>query len=155
MSEPDRNEKLPLPSEDTGDRNEEPSRGETDDYLVAREEGVPYVPPTERVISESRLEESGPDVAGTAPNDEEELRRESPPAGASQDVAALAVEALRRSELPAGDRVQVGAIGSTVYLRGEVESVDVADEMVALLGDVPGVDEVVDQTTLAGFSAAD
>ena len=155
MDDPDRNEKLPLPSEDTGDRDEEPARGETNDYLVAREEGVPYVPPTERVISESRLDEGGPDVAGSAPDDEEELRREAAPEDQSQDLAERAVETLRRSELPAGDHIEVGAIGSTVYLRGEVESVDVADEMVALLADIPGVDEVIDETTLAGFREGD
>jgi hypothetical protein len=112
MNDPDRKDRLPLPSEDTGDLANEPARGDTDDYRVAREEGVPYTPPTERVVSETRLAESGPD-------------------GASQDIGAVALEALRQSELPAGDRVQVGAIGSTVYLRGELESVEIADEMVA------------------------
>jgi hypothetical protein len=154
MSDTDRREKLPLPSEDTGDLANEPPRGDTEDYVVAREEGVPYTPPTERVVSETRLDESGPDVAGTETDDEEELRREEPPDDASQDIGARAIEALRRSELPAGDRVQVGAIGSTVYLRGEVESVEIADEIVALLGDIPGVEEVVDETTLVGLREA-
>jgi osmotically-inducible protein OsmY len=49
----------------------------------------------------------------------------------------------------------VGAIGSTVYLRGEVESVEVADELIGLLGDIPGVEEVVDETTLAGMRNAE
>jgi hypothetical protein len=39
---------LPLPSEDEGDLVDAPASGETDDYLVAQEEGVPYVPPSER-----------------------------------------------------------------------------------------------------------
>ncbi|CAN5165394.1 hypothetical protein BH23CHL9_BH23CHL9_15720 [soil metagenome] len=30
-----RNERLPLPSEDTGDLTDEPRTGQTDDYLVA------------------------------------------------------------------------------------------------------------------------
>jgi hypothetical protein len=143
---------LPLPSEDGGDLVDAPASGETDDYLVAQEEGVPYVPPSERVLSESRADESGPDVAGTAPDDEEELRREAPPDDASQDLGERAAEALRRSDLPAGDRLRVGAIGSTIYLRGEVESVEVADELIGLLGDIPGVEDVVDETTLAGMS---
>jgi hypothetical protein len=46
----------------------------------------------------------------------------------------------------------VGAIGSTIFLRGEVESVEVADELIGLLGDIPGVEDVVDETTLAGMS---
>jgi hypothetical protein len=141
---------MPLPSEDEGDLVNEPASGETDDYLVAEEEGVPYVPPDERVLSEPRADHGGPDVAGTAPDDEEEIRRQAPPDDASQDLAARAVEALRRSELPAGDRVKVGALGSTIILRGEVESIDIADEMVALLGELPGVDDVVDETTVIG-----
>jgi len=65
--------RLPLPSEDTGDLVDEPAAGDTDDYLVAREEGVPYVPPMDRVVSEARIGESGVDVAGTSPNDAGEL----------------------------------------------------------------------------------
>jgi hypothetical protein len=151
MSDPRRDEQdeLPLPSEVGGDMVGEPREGVSDDPLVSIEEGVPYTPPTERVLSEPRMAHGGPDAAAAAPDDEEELRRESPPDDPSQDLAARAVEALRSSELASGDRVQVGAVGTTLYLRGEVESVDVADEMVALLGDVPGVEEVVDETTLA------
>lgn len=152
MSHPRTNEHddpLPLPSEVGGDRVGEPPTGASDDPLMSIEEGVPYTPPTERVLSEPRLKHGGPDVAAAAPDDEEELRREAPPDDPSQDLAARAVEALRSSELASGDRVQVGAIGTTLYLRGEVESVDVADEMVALLGDVPGAEDVVDETTLA------
>jgi hypothetical protein len=152
MIDRDAEDSLPLPSEDGGDLVDAPASGETDDYLVAQEEGVPYVPPSERVLSESRADESGPDVAGTAPDDEEELRREAPADDASQDLGERAAEALRRSDLPAGDRLRVGAIGSTIYLRGEVESVEVADELIGLLGDIPGVEDVVDETTLAGMS---
>jgi hypothetical protein len=146
---------LPLPSEDEGDLVSTPPTGETDDYLVAQEEGAPYVPPTERVLSESRADQGGPDVAGTAPDDEEELRREAPPDDPGQDLGERAAEVLRRSDVPAGDRLLVGAIGSTVYLRGEVESVEVADELIGLLGDIPGVEDVVDETTLAGMSEPD
>jgi len=131
MNDTDR-DRLPRPSEDTGNLVEAPASGETDDPLVAREEGVPYTPPTERVRGEPVVDEAGPDPAATP------------------DIAGRALAALRRSELVAGDRLAVGAIGSTVYLRGEVESVDVLDEIVGLLGNVEGVENVVDETTLAG-----
>jgi hypothetical protein len=152
MNDREPQDRLPLPSEDEGDLVNTPPTGETDDYLVAQEEGVPYVPPTERVLSESRADQNGPDVAGTAPDDEEQLRREAPPDDPSQDLGERAAEVLRRSDLPAGDRLRVGAIGSTIHLRGEVESVEVADELSGLLGDIPGVEEVVDETTIAGMS---
>jgi hypothetical protein len=142
MNERDPLAPLPLPSEDTGDLVETPSTGETDDYLVAREEGVTYVPPTERVIGEPRPDEESPDEA-VAPRDDEEAL--------SDDLAARALAALRASDLVAGERLQVGAVGSTIHLRGEVESVDVVDELLALLGEVEGVEEVVDETSVRGL----
>jgi hypothetical protein len=35
-------------------------------------------------------------------------------------------------------------------LAGEVESVDVLDEILGIVGDVPGVDEVIDEVEIAG-----
>ena len=43
-------DRLPLPSEDSGDLVDEPPTGVTDDPIVAVEEGVPYEPPMERVV---------------------------------------------------------------------------------------------------------
>jgi hypothetical protein len=141
---------LPLPSEDEGDLVDEPPTGETDDPLVATEEGVPYVPPTDRVISEPRGPE-GIDVAGADPTDAGELEREDgiqPPDGLpprDAELAADVIEALRDSDVPAGDRIRVSALGSTVVVRGEVESIDVLDEILGIVGDVPGVEDVVDE----------
>jgi hypothetical protein len=142
MSDRDPRNEQPLPSEDTGDLREPPASGETDDYLVAREEGVPYVPPTERVLSEPRPHAGGPDQAA-APRDAEEAL--------SDDLAARALAALRASDLVSGNRLSVGVVGDAIHLRGEVESVDVLDELLALLGEVDGVAEVVDETTVRGL----
>jgi hypothetical protein len=149
-------ERMPLPSEDEGDLTDEPGEGESTDPLVATEEGVPYVPPTERVLSEARVHEGGSDVAGAPPTDEQELELEAAsdvePDRAPRDEALLAeaLGALRRSDLTAGDRVQVDAADHTIWVRGEVESVEIADEILALLGELPGVDEVVDELEVAG-----
>jgi len=149
-----REDRLPLPSEDEGNLVEEPRGGMTDDPLVAAEEGVPYDPPTDRVIAQTG-EPGGPDVAGTAPRAGDELEREDmiqPPefrgAVSDDELAADVVEALRASDLPAGDRLRIGARGSTVVVRGEVESIDILDEILGLIGDVPGVDDVVDEVTV-------
>jgi hypothetical protein len=142
MNDRDPRAPLPLPSEDTGDLVETPASGDTDDHLVAREEGVPYVPPTERVIGERRPGEESPDEAAAPQDDEEAL---------SDDLAARALAALRASDLVAGERLQVGAVGSTIHLRGQVDSVDVLDELLALLGEVEGAEEVVDETTVRGL----
>src|SRR5687768_1334255 len=88
----DRPDRQPLPSEDTGDLYDEPSGGVTDDYLVAREEGVPYIPPTDRVMSEARGAE-GVDFAGT------------------DELKADVIEALRSSDVLAGDRIRIAVTG--------------------------------------------
>ena len=116
-------EQLPLPSEDTGDLNDEPRSGMTDDYLVAREEGLPYDPSSERVIDadatdaeELERDESiqGPDTM--APRDDE--------------LRTRVIEALRASDVTAGDRLRVAVSGgSMVVVQGEVDSVDVLDEV--------------------------
>ena len=152
-----RDDRLPLPSEDSGDLVNEPAEGMTDDPLVATEEGVPYDPPTDRVLSEVRIEEGGPDQAGTDPTDAGELERvdDVQAAGSASprddELRADVVEALRASDVAAGDRLRVAAIGSRVTLSGEVESIDIAEELLGIAGDVPGVDEVVDELEIAAI----
>ena len=152
----DRPERQPLPSEDTGDLLDDPAGGVTDDYLVAREEGVPYVPPTDRVMSESRGAE-GVDYAGTDETDAGELEREDdvqPEDGGGlprdDELQADVIEALRSSDVVAGDRIRISVTGARVHVRGEVESVDVLDEILGIVGDVVGVDEVLDEVNVTG-----
>jgi hypothetical protein len=130
-------ERIPLPSEDTGDLIDEPASGQTDDYLVAREEGLPYDPPEERVPGESQPGDDRLTADESArPTDDELLDR--------------VLETLRSSEVPAGERLRVSVTGRTVHIRGEVESVDVLDELLGMIGDVPGVEEVIDEVEIAG-----
>ena len=152
----DRPDRLPLPSEDSGDLFDEPIEGETDDFLVAEEEGVPYVPPSDRVLSESKGWE-GVDVAGTGDDDEDELEREDDiqldDGGLPRDeeLKADVIEALRASDVPAGERIRISVTGARVHVQGEVESVDVLDEILGIVGDVVGVDEVLDEVNVSGI----
>ena len=153
----DRPERQPLPSEDTGDLYDEPSGGVTDDYLVAREEGVPYIPPTDRVMSEARGAE-GVDFAGTDETDAGELERDDdiqPDGGGGlprgDELKADVIEALRSSDVLAGDRIRIAVTGARVHVRGEVDSVDVLDEILGIVGDVVGVEEVLDEVNVAGI----
>lgn len=157
METRDERQRLPYPSEDEGDLVDEPIAGRTDDALVAEEEGVPWTPPVDRVLSEARPDEGGADVAGAAPDDEGELERDDAisislatglPSG--EELLADCLEALRRSDIVAGDRIQLAVDGAIVTVRGTVESVDVLDEILAIVGDVPGVDEVHDQVIVVG-----
>jgi hypothetical protein len=151
----DRDERLPLPSEDTGDLVDEPTSGMSDDYLVAQEEGVPYDPPTDRTVT-SRATRGGADVAGTAATHSGELERADavqpedgePPR--DDELLADVVEALRDSDLLAGDRIRVGVSGRVITVRGQVESIDVLDELIGIIGEVSGVEEVVDEVEVVG-----
>ena len=152
----DRPERQPLPSEDTGDLLDDPAGGVTDDYLVAREEGIPYVPPTDRVMSEARGAE-GVDYAGTDVTDAGELEREDdiqPDDGGlprDDELQADVIEALRSSDVLAGDRIRISVTGARVHVRGEVDSVDVLDEILGIVGDVVGVEEVLDEVNVTGI----
>ena len=135
-------ERLPLPSEDEGDLLDEPATGETDDPLVASQEGVPWVPPSDRVLRSGTSDEEGADLAGAPVSDEEELEVVD---GVEDPLLVRALEALRSSDVTAGDRIQVDAAGSTIWVRGQVESIEVADEILGILGELEGVTEVVDE----------
>jgi BON domain len=148
-----RDDRLPLPSEDGGDLVDEPPTGMTDDPLVATEEGVPYTPPTDRVLSQTDGPH-GADVAGTAPDDAGELERvdgiQVPNAArpADDELNADVIEALRDSDVTAGDRIRVATEGRRVTLTGEVETMEALDEILGIVGDVEGVDEVIDEVSV-------
>ena len=150
-------DRLPLPSEDSGDLADAPAAGVSDDPTVATEEGVPYTPPSDRVIAPRRAREAASDVAGTPPDDAGELAADdtiSAPTGELPQGDALLADVLaelRDSDVLAGDRIEVAVSGRTVTLRGEVESVEVGDEIAGIAGDVPGVEEVIDETRISGM----
>src|SRR5437868_13971398 len=124
-------ERLPLPSEDEGDLLDEPGTGETDDPLVASQEGVPWVPPSDRVLRSGTSDEEGADLAGAPVSDEEELEADD---GDDEPLRVRALEALRSSDVTAGDRIQVDAAGSTIWVRGRVAWPAAADAVAAFLG---------------------
>src|SRR6266513_382237 len=98
--------------------------------------------PLARVMTPATISEEGADIAGAATSDEEELEFEE---GEDEPLLVRALEALRSSDVTAGDRIQVDAAGSTIWVRGQVESLEVADEILGILGDLEGVTEVVDE----------
>jgi hypothetical protein len=156
VTERDR-DRMPLPSEDSGDLVEPPPSGLSDDPIVATEEGVPYTPSTDRVMSEPRAGAGGVDVAGSPPDGAGILAAdrsiEAPTGEQPRDDALLAevLAALRDSDVLAGDRIEVAVTGRTVRIRGEVESVEIGEEIAGIAGDVPGVDEAVDETSVPGL----
>jgi len=148
-------DRLPLPSEDGGDLVDEPPTGLSDDPMVATEEGVPYTPPVDRVLGPTDGP-GGPNVAGAPADDAGELARadgvQVPNAARPADDALTAdvLEALRGSDVTSGDRIRVSAAGHRVVVRGDVDSVDVLDEILDIVGNVDGVDEVTDEVNIRG-----
>ena len=110
-----RDDRLPLPSEDEGDLVNEPPTGMTDNYLVAQEEGVPYDPPSDRVMSDTRASEGGPDVAGIDPTDAGELERDDmiqPPDGQRPTHDELQADVVEDRKLGLVARLRrTGAVG--------------------------------------------
>ena len=138
----ERDFRLPLPSEDEGDLVEDPPAGMTDDPVVATEEGVPWAPPLEPIEGEGRdpAEELEADDTIQAVH----------PVPRDDRLRGDVVEALRASDVVAGDHLIVSVNGSTVLLSGRVESIEVLEEILGIAGDVPGVDDVVDQIDVEG-----
>ena len=132
-----RDERQPLPSVDEGDLVDEPRRGLTDDPLVATEEGVPYEAPYDRVLDPRG---GGVDVAGTDDSDAGELERDD----------RIQVDDGGLPRVTSGDRIRISVTGSRVHVRGEVESAEVLDEILGIVGDVVGVDEVLDEVDVSG-----
>src|SRR2546423_10034632 len=103
-------ERLPLPSEDEGDLIDEPATGESDDPMVASQEGVPWTPPSDRVLRSATRSEDGADLAGAPTSGEEEL--DAGPEG-DEPLLVRALEALLGSDVTAGGRGHGGAAGVT------------------------------------------
>ncbi len=127
--------------------------GETDIPYVASDEGLTYVPPSDPPFVPSE-DPQGIEIAGgrgTSPFDDysegsELLSEES-------DLTARIREAFRSdaSTTILADQVIIGTRGSTVVLRGRVDTIDDGDSLADVASRVAGVDEVLDETEVDGL----
>lgn len=115
--------------------------GETDDPLVAIEEGLAWVPPTDPPIVPSD-DADGIDAPGSGEQDEGE-----------SDINARIREALRAdsSTSALADRIRIAVIGSTAILRGRVDGIEDSDALVDVASGVEGIEDVRDETEVAGL----
>ena len=113
--------------------------GETDDPVVATEEGLAYVPPSDPPFRVGAEDPEGIEAAG-AMDDSGEL-----------DLTARIRDALGADAATSGyaDRLVIGTRGSTAVVRGIVDDVDDSDVIVAVIEGVDGIEEVIDETELA------
>ena len=115
--------------------------GETDDPLVAIEEGLTYVPPSDPPIVPSDDPE-GVQVPGAEDLDEGESA-----------INARIREALRAdgATTELADRLEIAVIGSIAIIRGQVDGLEDGDAIVAVVSEVEGIDDVRDETEVDGL----
>jgi hypothetical protein len=117
--------------------------GETDDPIVAIEEGLTWVPPSDPPIVPSEDPE-GVDIPGSSDTDE-----------AESDVNARIREALRADAATSvlADRLEIAVVGSTAILRGQVDGMEDGDALVEVASRVEGIDDVRDETEVPGLDS--
>jgi hypothetical protein len=115
--------------------------GETDDPLVAIEEGQAYVPPSDPPITLAPDDPEGIDSPGR-----EEI-------GAESDINARIRDELRADAATSAlaDRLEIAVVGSTAVIRGQVDGIEDTDAIVEVVSRVDGIAEVRDETEVPGL----
>lgn len=132
--------------------------GETSDPKVAAEEGLAWVPPIDPPVVTDADDPQGAQVAAGFGTD-----AFAEPYDASHHDSSLSVEdefedrireALRADSSTSryADSVVIGNRGGTVVVRGLVDDIDDSDNIAAVISNVAGVDEVVDETEVEGVT---
>jgi hypothetical protein len=114
--------------------------GETDDPLVAIEEGQTYVPPSDPPVVASD-DPQGAEVPAAVTDD------------AEGDMNARIRDELRSDAATSAlaDRLQIAVIGATAILRGQIDGIEDADALVEVVGRVDGIEDVRDETEVVGL----
>jgi len=122
--------------------DDELREGETDDPIEAIEEGETWIPPTDPPVVPVSGDPDGIEVPGSEEPDE-----------AEGSLNARIREALRSDSLtsPLADRLEIAVVGSTAIIRGQVDGPEDSDAIVDVAGGVDGIDEVLDETEVAGL----
>jgi hypothetical protein len=119
----------------------------TSDPIRATRDAEPYTPPTDPPVLPGG--EEGVHVAtGFGFSPEEEAYHDPAPRG-DEDIRAEALLTLQQDSLTSKYPLDVRVNRGVVHLRGEVPSIDDAEHAQAVLSNLSGVVDVVDDTTLA------
>lgn len=130
--------------------------GETDDPIVAIEEGLTYVPPSDPPVIPSDDPEGIAVAAGFSSGSADEpfdLDHRSSDQIDESELNALVRDAIRADAATAeyAERVRIAVVGSTVVIRGTVDDIDDGDAIAAVVEQVAGVREVRDETEVAAL----
>ncbi len=132
--------------------------GETADPNVAAEEGLTWVPPIDPPVVADAEDPDGMRVAAGFGVDARDDPYDSDHAGellsAEDDFEARIREALLADSATSryADSLVIGNRGGTVVVRGVVDDIDDTDNIAAVISAVDGVEEVVDETEVAGIT---
>lgn len=130
--------------------------GETDDVMEAVQEGYTYVapidPPINPYTDDPENAEVGVGFGLTAEDDLDADDLDSIGTG-EDDLTARIRRVLRDDSLTQhlARRVRIAEEAGVVVVRGEVDDLTDSDSLAEVIGSVPGVTEVVDQTTVRGI----
>jgi hypothetical protein len=116
--------------------------GETTDPIEAIEEGETWIPPTDPPVVPVPGDPDSIEVPGSEELDE-----------AEGSLNARIRKALRAdaSTSALADQLEIAVIGSTAIIRGQVDGPEDGDAIVEVATDVEGIDEVSDETEVAGL----
>jgi hypothetical protein len=129
----------------------------TTDSMVAVEEGIPYVPPTDPVVRPSHGPQDLAVVGGFGMSSDEEFPDmsastalgDAPPG--DEDLREEVIEALRADAATTDLLITVVVRNGTVYLRGEVQTLDDSEFAEEVAARVPGVVAVVEELTITAL----
>jgi len=132
--------------------------GETDDPAEAAEEGLVWIPPVDPPVRAGP--DGDPEVAagfGTTADEEPfDFDHHAEPVPARDERTARIVEALRADARTAGfaDDLVVDSDGGRVTLRGMVADLEDEDAVLAVIDEVPGVTDVVDDLVVEALESS-
>jgi len=116
----------------------------TVDAEEAGEEAIPYFPPTDPVISVSSAESDDPEILGgfqtTSMQDDDAIEQQ--PFRGDEDITVDVLRELREDATTTDLHITVHTRNKVVFLVGEVESMDDAENAEAVAARVLGVTEV-------------
>lgn len=149
---------LPTPSEDEGDlRPNRATPDVTSDWLVAREEGLPYDAPSapepnQHFDEPDSLSGEGVAISASQGLDRDDMlphELDTPPH--DDDLHNAIWAAIRAADFIIDeDQLDLFVLDDVVTLRGEVASLDQLNQLLQLVEQVPGVGEVMDEVYISG-----
>lgn len=131
--------------------------GETDDAMVAIEEGLTYIPPIDPPIVPDMDDPEGIQIAAGAAYDEDPLDEDEGDDDTGNSTEDIMVARVRRvirnnaSTSHLADRLHIITQNNVVVLRGEVDDLDDTDNLVAVVSEMPDVEAVRDETIVRGL----